>query len=135
MRLGMDYGEKAVGIHGRGFNCAQSVLLALTDQTGLDESQAAAVATGFGGGMRTGEVCGAVTGGLMALGLTLGSDGNGEKTGAMFVRAKELQRSFTEKYGHKRCAELIRDAGGKQRCNEFIACCARLAAEIIEQKK
>lgn len=58
-----------------GCNCAQSVLLAFSDETGLDDATAMRIASGFGGGMaRMREVCGAVSGMFMAAGLIFGSD-------------------------------------------------------------
>jgi len=50
------------------FNCAQSVLKALTDVSGLDTLQSEALTAGFGGGMgKHQEVCGAVSGACMAI--------------------------------------------------------------------
>ena len=58
--------EKATELHGKGCNCAQSVLLSLGDVTGLDEKTAAAVACGFGGGAGCRELCGALSGAIKA---------------------------------------------------------------------
>jgi C_GCAxxG_C_C family probable redox protein len=53
-----------------GYNCAQAILYAFGPDLGLDGETALKVATGLGAGMgRRGEVCGAVTGGILALGL------------------------------------------------------------------
>ena len=61
--------EKALEYHAAGFNCAQSVLAACNEYTGLDDSAALAISAGFGGGLRSGEICGAISGAVMALGL------------------------------------------------------------------
>ena len=53
----MSIQESAIAYHDNGFNCAQSVLAALQEETGLDESTAKRVAAGFGGGVRCGEIC------------------------------------------------------------------------------
>ena len=45
----MDIREKAEKLHKSGFNCAQSVLGACGEYTGLDENTALAVSAGFGG--------------------------------------------------------------------------------------
>ena len=56
-----------------GYGCAQAVLLAFADVTGLEDDTAARLASSFGGGMgRLREVCGAVSGALMVLGLSEG---------------------------------------------------------------
>ena len=49
----MTVSEKAVLLHGQGYNCAQSVLAACGEYTGMDEKTALAIAGGFGGGMRS----------------------------------------------------------------------------------
>ena len=69
----MTHGEKAEALFYEGYNCSQSVLLAFSDVTGLEERTAAMLASSFGGGLgRLREVCGAVSGGAMVLGLVCG---------------------------------------------------------------
>ena len=54
----------------RGYNCCQAVVLAYNDVFGIDDQTAAAMSSGFGGGMgRMREVCGAVSGMVMLAGL------------------------------------------------------------------
>lgn len=53
-----------------GYNCCQAVVLAYNDLFGLDETLAASLSSGFGGGMgRMREVCGSVSGMVMLAGL------------------------------------------------------------------
>ena len=53
-----------------GYNCCQAVVLAYNDLLGLDDKTAAALSSGFGGGMgRMREVCGSVSGMIMLAGL------------------------------------------------------------------
>ena len=60
-------------------NCAQAVVVAFSDLTGLDEAFSAKLSCSFGGGMgRMREVCGAVSGMLMVAGLLYGYDWNGQ---------------------------------------------------------
>lgn len=65
----MDIGQRALDYHKSGYNCAQSVFAACCEYTGMDEKTALAISAGFGGGARSGELCGAVTGAIMAEGL------------------------------------------------------------------
>ena len=80
-------------------NCAQSVFSAFAPALGLDEETALKIASPFGGGVaRRGEICGAVTGALMALGMARGSftpEGK-ERTYAL---GQEFLRRFEA--GHK----------------------------------
>src|SRR4030066_652072 len=66
-------GEKAEENFKIGFNCAESVLKSLADEMGIECSCIPKIATGFGAGLgRHGEICGAITGAVMALGLKYG---------------------------------------------------------------
>lgn len=62
---------RATQLFNSGYNCAESVLEALTGFWGLPSARPAAALMG-GGMARSGYVCGALSGGLMALGLRLG---------------------------------------------------------------
>lgn len=53
-----------------GYNCCQAVVLAYNDVFNIDDNTAAALSSGFGGGMgRMREVCGSVSGMAMLAGL------------------------------------------------------------------
>ena len=89
------------------FSCSQSVLSTLAPELGVDEETALKIASAFGGGMmRHGEVCGSVTGALMALGLKFGSTApdNEEK---IREASQELMRQFEEPNGSLLCRELL----------------------------
>ena len=51
------------------YNCAQAVLVPFAKEAGISEETAYDLSRNFGGGMKIGSVCGAITGGLMVLGL------------------------------------------------------------------
>ena len=128
----MDIREKAEKLHKSGFNCAQSVLGACGEYTGLDENTALAVSAGFGGGVRSGEICGAITGAAMVIGLVQQKDPADPETKAKTAaQTKELVKAFREKYGCVRCLEL-KQAGVS--CAELIEYAAQLAEEIIINK-
>lgn len=126
--------EKAAGLHEEGFSCSQAVLGALEDKTGLDRDTAMAIAGCFGAGCGAGELCGAISGALMAIGMvdphTEGADQ--AKKAEVRSRARQCLRAFKEKYGYVNCRELIA-AAKQRRCPEFIAYCTALAGQIIEE--
>ncbi|GAB1468889.1 C-GCAxxG-C-C family protein [Candidatus Cloacimonadota bacterium] len=64
--------DKALATHAEGYNCAQAVLSSFTEETGIDDKTAKMISSCFGGGMRMGATCGALTGALMVLGLSKG---------------------------------------------------------------
>ena len=66
----MKKSEKAVELFLKGYNCSQAVFGAFADALGVSEETAFKLAAPFGGGVgRLREVCGAVSGMLMVLGL------------------------------------------------------------------
>ena len=127
--------EKCGSYHDRGFNCSQSVLCALMDETGLDEQLSAQLGTCFGGGMRCGGVCGAVTGGLRAIGCVCmeGLDPAAEKEPSTAL-AHELEERFTAEIGTLLCAE-IQETHEKTWCPRCIELAARITKEIIEKNR
>ena len=68
----MDHKEKALNYFSQKMHCSQSIIAAFAEECGITEAQALKLGSCFGGGMRKGEVCGAVTGALMVLGLLYG---------------------------------------------------------------
>lgn len=138
----MTRAERAAENFLSGCNCAQSVLLAFSDRTGLDDATAMRIASGFGGGMaRMREVCGAVSGIFMAAGLIYGSDdASHEKKSALYLRLQALAAQFREKNGSLLCRELlagVKDDGSPlpaHRTPEYYAerPCARLVADAAQ---
>jgi C_GCAxxG_C_C family probable redox protein len=95
-----------------GYNCAQAVLLAFCDETGLSHEQAAKLASGFGGGMgRMREVCGAVSAMFMVEGLLEGySDPKAkEEKSALYATIRTLADRFCEKNNSIICRDLLID--------------------------
>jgi len=130
-----------------GYACSQAVLSTLGPQLGLDEETALKISSAFGGGMvRHGEVCGAVTGALMALGLKFGSTSK-EDEEAVRTASQALMQRFEEEKGSLLCRELLgyhlivpeeltqaRKSGVFQtRCPLFVQRATELATEIIER--
>ena len=140
----MDRGTKAAELFLNGYNCAQAVAVAFSDLTGLDEQLSARLASSFGGGMgRMREVCGAVSGMLMVLGLLYGYDTPGDDTSkkAQYQTIQALSAQFREQTGSIICREILKnppsDPAPSPRTAEYYASrpCARMvytAANILE---
>ncbi len=109
----MDKKDLAAQYHERGYGCAQSVLAPYAPDFGLSEEHALKLGTGFGSGMgRMCEVCGALTGAFMILGLKYGkvfTDGNryGNETETTYRLVAELAQKFAARNGSIYCRELI----------------------------
>ena len=132
----MNAADKAAAYHDKGFNCAQSVFAALGDYTHMDEKQALAVATGFGGGVKCGEICGAISGAVMALGavfphLNENDPGGKERTGKL---AAGCVGECRKRLGALTCRELIAREGRKS-CERWIRECVEVAESIILENK
>ena len=141
----MDHGIKAAELFLSGYNCAQAVAAAFSEELGLTERQAAKMVSAFGGGMgRMREVCGAVSGMLFVLGTLYGYDTPGDDGDKkrLYSDVQELAGKFREENGHIICRELLdhprSDPNPTPRTAEFYAKrpCAKMvltAAQIMEQ--
>ena len=109
----MNHSEYAAELFLKGRSCSQAVAVAFCDVTGLTPEFSAKMASSFGGGMgRMREVCGAVSGMLMVLGLLYGYDDNGEKDRAKkahYALVQELAGKFREKNGSIICREILKN--------------------------
>ncbi len=106
----MTRGELAAEKFTSGYNCAQAVLLAFCDVTGLDETTAARLTSGFGGGIgRLREVCGAANGAFMVISLVYGDGGIAprEQKGALYSRIQDFAARFKAQNGSYLCRELL----------------------------
>lgn len=117
----MTYEEKATALHESGENCCQAVLGSCCENLGLDPETAYRLGAFFGGGMRRGEVCGAVSGTLMALGLQYGDENNRKS-----LKSLEFLKAFREQHGSMLCKELLGADGKKKKelCPVLINFCA-----------
>ncbi len=108
----MDHGERARELFLEGYNCAQAVVCAFEDVTGLDRETGARMCCSFGGGMgRLREVCGTVSGALLVLGIVCGysdpKDPEAKKKHYHLVQ--EFAARFRERNGSIVCRELLKN--------------------------
>lgn len=114
------------------YNCAQTVLCAFCDAIGCDEELLYRTASCFGGGMRMHSVCGAYTGGLMALGL-LGLDN--AATISLFTN-----RMKAEHEGTVICSEQLKLCDGrnesrKLHCDNMVFGSVSIIEDILLANK
>ncbi len=145
----MNLKETGINKFKEGYNCAQSVLFSLREYTGLTEDQSLKIATGFGSGMgRTQNVCGAVSGGILALNLIFGRGSKDEKEQQElnYLKIRELISNFEEKNSTIICRKLLDGCNllcdeGQQRfksenmveqCHGYIADVIGIVDGIIE---
>ena len=108
----MDHGAIAEKYFDSGYSCSQAVMAAFCDVTGMDESLAVRLASPFGGGIgRMREVCGAVSGMYMVLGILYGcevSDGDEAKK-QLYKEVQELAAKFKEEAGSIICRDILKN--------------------------
>lgn len=149
MNLAMDperVGEKAKEMFGaKGLFCAETVLALVAEEAGISSPLIPRIATGFCGGVaRTRGMCGAVAGGVMAIGLLYGRDKAGQPYDAVYAKVQQFLSAFEKEYKTINCFELTGcDLGTEQgqqafvekevmeQCRRFTARAASLVAELV----
>ncbi len=134
--------EKAIALFEK-FNCAQSVFAGCGPHEGMSEPMCLTVAGPFGAGMgRQGEVCGAVTGALMVIGVRYGQEMATDPAagrGPVYARVKAFMDAFQKQHGGLLCRELtgcdLRTPEGQEQfksCDLHHTLCRKLVADAVE---
>jgi C_GCAxxG_C_C family probable redox protein len=132
---------KAAYHFSEGYNCAQSVLLTMFEHWKGKNDLIPKVATAFGGGIgRCGSVCGALTGGIMAISIKYGTnDTSLEKRLKAYEVTQKFYRKFLQCHGSSICQELIgydlsnpEDLKKAQETNVFDEKCTRFVRTTVE---
>jgi C_GCAxxG_C_C family probable redox protein len=138
--------EEAIECFSGNCNCCQSIILTYGPQFGLEKDVGIRMGTGFAGGLaRHGEVCGAVSGAIIIIGLAHGmkNENDIESRDKTFELVNDFIKRFKEKNESIICRELLDcDLGTpegrcqakenglfKTHCPNFV----RNAAEILEE--
>ncbi len=139
-------------IYDSGFNCAESVLKACQELYQLPGTEMVPkAASGFGGGIgRKGSVCGALSGGILALGLAMGrmDPHDAAARDRIYAKARELSERFEREFGTVLCANLTQcDLGTpegqkkfkerglhKNLCSKFVQGVTKWVGKMIEEK-
>lgn len=145
-----DHGIIAKELFLDGYNCAQAVYMAFSDVTGMDEELSAAISSSFGGGFgRLREVCGAVSGMVMAAGVLYGGDSkDNARKDIHYERVRLLIKKFKDRTGHYICRDLLAlpegEVGGapetrteeyykKRPCADLVQIAANILDEYIKE--
>ncbi|HLY95923.1 MAG TPA: C-GCAxxG-C-C family protein, partial [Sideroxyarcus sp.] len=127
-----------------GLYCAESVVLALAKAQGINSDLLPKVATAFCSGMaRTCGTCGALTGAMMGLSLTLGRSEASEPVQPSYMATQRLIREFEKEFGARDCNVLLgcdlntpegqakfRESRLGERCAKYTGKAAEIAARI-----
>jgi len=146
------HAEQAMTLFKGGYNCAQAVVGAFCDETGIDFETAIKLSSSFGGGMgRLREVCGAVSGMFMVAGLMYGfTDPLNKKVRVEHYKLiQALAKQFKEENGSIICRELSGlstdtnqlipesrkgEYNKKRSCLEIVGQAAEMMDELIKNR-
>jgi C_GCAxxG_C_C family probable redox protein len=90
-------------------HCSQLVAGEMADKLGYDRELMMRLAAPFGGGMFCGETCGAVAGGIMAIGMKYGhcKPRDTAQNELCVKKTGEFLARFTELHGATRCRDIL----------------------------
>jgi len=125
--------DKALDLASNNYNCAQSVFAAYSDLFDIPESVAQQISAGFGAGVgKTENICGAVSGAIMILGLK-----NYKQFGSLDEKEKlyEITHKYVERFKEihtsDNCEVLVDlKEKGNFECSRYI----QSACEILEEE-
>jgi C_GCAxxG_C_C family probable redox protein len=141
--------NRAVQYAEKGFLCSEAVLLALSETQNITSKIIPRIATGFGAGIsRHGEVCGALSGAVMGLGLRFGRSQVSETSQdtSPYQFGQTMVNLFASRAGHVRCRDILdldiaSDEGRKKyreqnlwesKCRELIRIATELAYDLLQ---
>jgi len=146
-RFVLEISERAAKYFEAGFNCAESVLMSLAEPMAVRSDLIPKIATPFGGGIgRSGSVCGALIGGVMAIGLKVGRSElkDTKRREKSYEKALELFKRFEKEFGSPLCYDLVKldltTPEGKEKiktvrlekCINFVRAAARNVAQLTK---
>lgn len=145
----MEHSEKAQELFACGYHCSQAVFAAFAEEMGMDKDTALKIGGSFGGGMRKGEVCGACTGALMAIGLKYGQFDIADADSRALTDKLTIAflDAFAKENGSYLCRELLgynfavpeefeaaKQAGiCKEKCPKMVASAAKILDKIFAE--
>lgn len=137
-----EYMKQAAGQNFReGYNCSEAVVRAFRDAMQLDISdEALRMASGFGGGIgHAGCVCGALSGGIMVLGMIQGRDNKEQTKEPIYTSSREFHELFQEKFGATCCRILNPHSFDSKEhlrnCIKITGKTAEMLSEYIRNKR
>lgn len=138
MNKKLQVSRAAFEYHKSGFHCAEAMAKAFMEIYGNGSDPAISkVASAFGGGVgRTKqELCGALAGGLIALGFLQGRSETTDNWDELAAMAAKLREKFEMMHGTTNCATLLETFGPQEnmmRCKQLTGDVAVMTAEVLE---
>lgn len=139
-----DVAEASQRLFDTGYYCAESVLLGIARARGIESPLIPGIATGLCSGMaRTSGMCGALSGGILALNLVHGRQRPEQSVEQNYAAVQALIADFSTRCGASGCSQLLgcdlgteagqqtfRAQGLISRCRKYVG----IAAELVMQR-
>ena len=82
--------------------------MAVAEKHNIKSDIIPAISSGFCGGMsRTAGLCGALVGGIMALGVLYGRNSSADSPKKIYALTERLVRDFEKQFGSRNCSDLL----------------------------
>ncbi|GAK52238.1 C_GCAxxG_C_C family protein [Candidatus Moduliflexus flocculans] len=132
--------QNTFGYYQAGFHCAEAILQAITEAFGAKEqanipNMASAFCGGVGGTKQ--DICGALTGGLMAIGVLCGRQTPDKDLRDVKALASDLRAQFLAEYGSTQCQAVLNKLGQQEhamKCKALTAHVAGVLAQLLLEK-
>ena len=138
--------QRSEELFASGLFCAECVLQSIAESRGIKSDLIPKIATGLCSGLsRTGGICGAASGGVLAINLVCGRNDAGQSVENNYLLVRKFLSAFEAKFGSSNCENLIGcrlDTPEGQhhfkanklsdKCREFTREAARMASEVLE---
>lgn len=122
------------------------MLLAVAERENIHSELIPRIATGLCSGMaRTGGMCGAVSGGILAIGLLMGRSSPQQSVDPCYAAVRDFMQQFTARFGSLSCLELtgvhlctpegqaaFREKGQIVQCENYVAAAAQIISDSSE---
>jgi len=139
--------QRSLELFKSGYFCAESVLMAIAENQGIQSDLIPKIATGFCSGIsRTGGMCGAVSGAIMGINLIAGRSSPSESIEFSYTLTQKMISLFEKQYGSVNCRQLIgcdlaTEAGQRtflennlmERCHQYAVDATRMALSLMPE--
>jgi C_GCAxxG_C_C family probable redox protein len=133
--------EKAFKYFNSGYHCAESIAKAIVEVHGRepDGAEVQRYAAGFQGGIggTHEDICGALSGGIVAIGCLQGQREAGQDNQQVRTLTTEFRRRFIAEFGSSNCHDLVDMMGEREDgldCKKMTAIAAGLLSEVLMGK-
>ena len=122
-----------------GYHCSEAMIISLGEYYfGKVQDDWIKIADPFAGGIASSlqEVCGALSGGAMVIGLLHGRTNKDQDDETCLRLTREYREAFIQKFGHPHCCDLKAEkygsAPGHTPCSALVSNAAELLIELLE---